>query len=273
MGKLQEQINSGSKISRASDDPVVAIKGMGYRTNLNKVEQFMRNVNEAQTWVDTTDSTLGEVGDALTRVQELVTQAANDTNTPDDREKMQVEIEQIRQQIRDLANAQVAGKYLFSGTSTSKPLFNDGASSINTLAGATAERRVEVFDGIYMPVNSTNGTALFDSIDKTLLNLSNTLKDSTKSGDEIGSFLTNIQGAVDEVLLERAEAGAKQNRIDMMANRLSGQEIIMTKQMSLNEDTDYAKAISDMTIAESIHSAGLSIGAKVIQQTLVDFIR
>ena len=273
MSSLQNQINSGSKISRASDDPVVAVKGMGYRTELNKIEQFARNVGEAHTWVDTTDSALNDVGSALLRVQELVTQAANDTNTADDRQKIEIEIDQIRGQIRDLANSQVAGKYLFSGTNTSKPLFADSTSPINTLTGATEERRIEVYDGIYMPVNSTNGTALFSSIDSTLANLTSTLKDPTKGGDEIGSFLTHIQKEVDNVLLERAEAGAKQNRLDMMENRLSGQEILITKQMSENEDTDYAKAISDMTIAEPIHSAALSVGSKIVQQTLVDFMR
>lgn len=87
MGKLQEQLTSGSKINRPSDDPVAAIKGMGYRTDLNKVEQFTRNMNQVNSWIDTTDESLGQVSEALKRVQELVTQAANDTNDSDDREK------------------------------------------------------------------------------------------------------------------------------------------------------------------------------------------
>lgn len=273
MGKLQDQINSGSKISRASDDPVVAIKGMGYRTDLNKVEQFNRNLGEAFTWVDSTDEALHNVGEALARVQELVTQAANDTNTPDERQKISVEIEQIRQQVRDLGNSQVAGKYIFSGTNTSQKLFNDADSPINKLPGANEERRIEVFDGITMPVNSTNGSTLFAGIDTMLSDLTTTLNDATKTGADIGGYLTNVQDQVSNVLVERAEIGAKQNRVDMMANRLSLQEITMTKQMSENEDTDYARAISDLTISESIHSAALSIGAKIVQQTLVDFIR
>lgn len=273
MGKLQEQINSGSKISRASDDPVAAMKGMGYRTDLNKIDQFIRNVGEAHTWVDSTDSALNDVGSALLRVQELVTQAANDTNTSDELQKIQTEISEIRGQIRDLANSQVGGKYIFSGTNTTQPLFNDDTSPMNQLAGATAERRIEVFEGIYMPVNSTNGTELFGGIDATLEQLVTTLGQPTTSGKDLDMFLTSIQKEVDHVLVERANAGAKQNRLEMMDNRLTGQEVIITKQKSLNEDTDYAKAISDMTIAESIHSAALSVGAKVLQQTLVDFMR
>ena len=81
MSKLQEQINSGSKISRPSDDPVVAVKGMQYRVTVDKIEQYQRNMGEAHTWLDSTDESLGLVGDSLHRVKELVVQAANDTNT------------------------------------------------------------------------------------------------------------------------------------------------------------------------------------------------
>ncbi len=88
MSELQNQINTGSKITRPSDDPVIAIKGMSYRTDLNKVSQFERNMNEVNSWLDSSDDALGQVGDALNRVKELVVQAANDTNTADDRQKL-----------------------------------------------------------------------------------------------------------------------------------------------------------------------------------------
>ena len=81
MSKFQDNLTSGMKITRASDDPVVAIKGMQYRTQLDKVEQFQRNVNEANSWLDVTDAALDQVGTTLNRVKELVVQAANDTNT------------------------------------------------------------------------------------------------------------------------------------------------------------------------------------------------
>ena len=63
------------------------------------------------------------------------------------------------------------------------------------------------------------------------------------------------------------------NRLEMMENRLDIQFVNVTKQKSNNEDVDYAEAITQMVTAESIHQAALSTGAKIIQQTLVDFIR
>ena len=79
MGKYQDQLATGKKIARPSDDPVVAMKGMTYRTNLMEVEQYKRNFNEAYNWVENTDSALDQATSALHRIRDLTTQASNDT--------------------------------------------------------------------------------------------------------------------------------------------------------------------------------------------------
>lgn len=277
MSNLQDQINSGRKFTRASEDPVAAVKGMDYRVQLDKIGQFTRNTNEMNSWVDTTDSTLSEVTSSLTRVQELVTQAANDTNTDDERKKIAVEIEQIQQQIRDLANTQVGGKYIFSGTQTSSPLFDkDGVIADPTvLKGLNNTIEIEVGDNILMKAN-VPGYELFKNIDEMLSKVLNTtggLNDPNVTGGQVGNFLTDIQNTVSDVLDVQAVVGANQTRLETVENRLSLLEINVTKQLSENEDTDYSKAITEMTTQESIHQAALSVGAKIIQQTLVDFMR
>lgn len=288
MGKLQNQITSGSKISRPSDDPVIAVKGIGYRTSLNKVEQYQRNMGEVENWLDTSDDTLDHVGIALRRVQELVTNAASDTNTDEDREKMKKEIDQIKLQIRDLANTKVGEKHVFSGTNTLDPLFSsDGTTfagvsigttgivdSINTTppsSGFTNNVEVEVYDGVNLNVN-TNAVQMFAQIDDMLTSIQTDLSTGA-DGATIGNHLGEISSAQNTILENRADIGARQNRTEMMINRLATQEVVVTKQLSDNEDIDYEKAITEMITQESIHQAALSVGAKIIQATLVDFIR
>lgn len=273
MSQLQEQINSGRKFARPSDDPVAAVKGMNYRVQLDKISQFNRNVNEMTSWVDTTDSSLADVTSALTRVQELITQAANDTNTEDERSKIAVEIEQIHQQIRDVANTQVGDKFIFSGTNTQSPLFaNNQIADPAVLTGLNQPVSFEVGDGIVMAAN-TPGYEVFKGIDEMLEKVKTSLKDPAATGDEIGNLLNDVQKSVSDVLDVRATVGATQNRIETIGNRLSILEVNVTKQMSENEDTDYAATITEMATQESIHQAALSVGAKIIQQTLVDFMR
>lgn len=286
MGKLQNQITSGSKISRPSDDPVVAVKGIGYRTNLNKVEQYQRNMNEVNNWLDTSDDTLDHVGIALIRTQELVTQAANDSNTPEDREKIKAEIDQLKFQIRDLANTKVGEKYLFSGTNTLSPVFGEGTfagqtytegDSLSALVGTastgyTNSVEIEVYDGVNLNVN-TNAVEMFAQIDDLLTNVQGKLSNPASTGTEIGDLLGDISNVQNTLLENRADIGARQNRVEMMINRLATQEVVVTKQLSDNEDIDYEKVITEMVTQESIHQASLSVGAKIIQATLVDFIR
>ncbi len=281
LSKIQQQIESGSKISRPSDDPVVAVKGMSYRTDIDKINQYQRNIGEANTWLDTTDEALGQVGEALKRVKELIVQAANDTNTSDDRQKINTEIEQIKQQLRDIANTKVGDNYIFSGTHTGKPLYTaNGQNPEVTTDGATRDITIDVFDGISIKVN-TQGNKLFDDIDQFMGKVSDLLNNGatgTEISEALGADLDNgnlpgLDTLYEDTLAARADVGARQNRIEMMDNRLDIQLVNVTKQMSENEDTDYAAAITEMVTQESIHQAALSVGAKIIQQTLVDFIR
>ncbi|MET4560682.1 flagellar hook-associated protein FlgL [Lysinibacillus parviboronicapiens] len=285
MSKLQDQINSGSKITRPSDDPVIAVKGMGYRRDLAKVEQYSRNMITANSWLDSTDESLNQVGEQMKRVRELVIQAANDTNTPEEREKIKMEIDQIRQQLQDVANTNVAGSYLFSGTNTNQPLFTPaagGGKEINpALNGANNSVNIEVYDGIQIQVN-TPGKDLFKSIDDLMGKISTVLGDPTKTGAEIGDTLGGVTSSStdddittmhNKVLEAQADVGARQNRVEIMENRLGIREVNVTKQLRDNESVDYSKAITEMVTHESIHQAALSVGSKIIQQTLVDFIR
>lgn len=284
MSKYQDMLTSGSVISRPSDDPVVAVKGMGYRVDLEKNEQYTRNIQEAYTWLDTTDEALDQVGEALKRVKELIVQAANDTNTTEDRQKISTEISQIKEQLRDIANTKVGENYIFSGTHTNQPLYKDQTDDQNTEiteVGAGRAIEINVFDGISMKIN-TNGKDLFGKIDDFMAHVEKVLQ-SDATSEEISSALgvevTSDGGDIpaldslyENTLTVRAEVGARQNRIEMMENRLEIQNVNVTKQMSQNEDADYAKTITEMVTQESIHQAALSVGAKIIQQTLVDFI-
>lgn len=285
MSKYQDQLNSGKVINRPSDDPVVAVKGMGYRVDLDKNEQYQRNMRQAHTWLDSTDEALDQVGTVMHRVKELIVQAANDTNTNEDRQKIQQEISQIKEHIQDLGNTKVGENYIFSGTHTNSPLFKEDGTIQNdpALTGLGEPIKINVFDGIQMQIN-TSGLELFGEINTFMNELDNLFK-SGATGEEIGNALgfdnaaggdptiLGLDSITEKVLVKRAEVGAKQNRVELMESRLKIQEVNVTKQMSLNEDTDYAKTITEMVTAESIHQASLSVGAKIIQQTLVDFIR
>lgn len=265
MGKLQEQIETGKRVNRPSDDPVSVMKGMGYRMQVDKVHQFQRNIGEAQNWLDNTDDALDHVGSALHRANELIVNGSTDTMTKEDRKKLQDELKQLQYQIRDLANTKVGNKHIFSGTKTSEPLF-DKDGNIQTEGGFGKTVDIEVFDGVTIDANTTG--EFFKEIDELFTEML-----SYTDGDEFEQGIEKLNGQLDKVLEVRADVGARQNRVDMMTERLDSLEFTSIKQMSDNEDVDYAKAITELITEESIHRAALSVGARIIQPSLVDFLR
>lgn len=133
LAKLQEQISTGSKLLRPSDNPVGVAKAMSYRTQLTQNEQYEENLDTATKWLDSTDTALGSMSSAMQRVQELVTQAANDTNQTVDRAQMLKEIEQIYEEIKDLGNTKIGDTYIFSGARTNEPLYGENVKEDQVL--------------------------------------------------------------------------------------------------------------------------------------------
>lgn len=272
MGKLQEQLTSGKKVNRPSDDPVTVMKGMGYRKEVDKVMQYQRNLGETTNWLDSTDDTLDHVGSALHRANELMVNASTGSLTQEDREAILEEIKQLRETARDLANTKIGDKYIFSGTKTGTPLFENGAYQDVTDPDSPflKDISIEVFDGVSIKGN-INGAEMFTDIDKMFEDIETAIE----SGDsaDLDQFISSTQTQLDAVLTHRAEVGARQNRVEMMGHRLTAHEGIAKKQMSENEDIDYEKVITEMLTEESIHRAALSVGARIIQPSLVDFLR
>lgn len=269
MGKLQEQVNTGKKVNRPSDDPVTAMKGINYRAELNNVEQFARNIGEAHNWLDTTDDTFDKIGSTIQRANELMVQASSDTMTADDRKKIDTELQQLREHIQNLANTKIGDRYIFSGTKTTTAPF-DGEKFVDDPA-FTNPIEIEVFSGITLPINSTP-IEVFKEFDKMFENISTAIQGNA-TGSELAEHISTIDKNMNKLLETRAGIGALQNRVELMDTRLQSQEVIATKRMSENEDIDYEKTITQMITQESIHRAALSVGAKIIQPTLADFLR
>ncbi|MUV05680.1 flagellar hook-associated protein FlgL [Planococcaceae bacterium Storch 2/2-2] len=288
MGKLQNQLNTGKKVNRPSDDPVVAMKGIGFRHQVAKIEQFQRNIGSVHNWLDSTDSALDGAGQILDRARELMVNVPTDSMTYDDRQKIAQELKQLRESMHDMANTKVGDKYLFSGTKTGSPLYaNENVDGKYTAVpntdpqkyvltgtpdnGVLREVKLEVFDGVELQVN-TNGHDLFKDVDARFDAMIQQIEDPDNQAD-LDAHITSLDEAFDQVLEARAVVGSRQNRADLMENRLEIQQMAAKKQMSQNEDIDYEVVITDLMTQESIHRAALSIGARIIQPTLVDFLR
>ena len=358
LAKLQDQINTGKKITRPSDDPVVAMKGMRYRSQLTEVKQFYRNLTEGFTWLENTDSALNETTKVLERVRELVVQASNDTYDSAARGNIAKEIEQLQKHLASVANTKVGENYIFNGTDIgTAPVKEDSlfvefntfksdiaASAIdpenyvvnyqgytfqydkdnstadkleykstagntitidittgdithkytNTSNTTTEERisgdnlaianknaistntqdfEVEVMKGVKIPVNVRPQDAFSIELFSGLESIKKMLVNPDTKGTDITKALESLDKISNGVVSTRSELGARQNRAELVENRLQEQKITAEKTVSDNEDIDFEQAIIDLITQEGIHRASLAAGARIIQPTLMDFLR
>lgn len=278
LGMLQEQLNTGIKISRPSDDPVVAMKSLAYRTNVKQNEQYKRNFTEAHNWIDNSDAALDQATKAMQRIRDLTESAANGTLDQSQRDAIAEEIKELTEQLANIANTEVAGRYIFNGTDTDassdeikKPVTpkDDGTFDVNNNNEAV---KIELSKGIEIPINVTNvfTQELFNKLKELTDAIEGNPNDENK---DIGSYLGDLDIEIDNLLTKRASLGARANRIDLMENRIDQQEEILKKMVADNEGVEYEKVITELVMEESMLRASLSVSARIVQPTLVDFLR
>ncbi|HWO77294.1 MAG TPA: flagellar hook-associated protein FlgL [Bacillus sp. (in: firmicutes)] len=273
LGKYQDQLSTGKKITRPSDDPVVAMKGMNYRSNLGEIEQYQRNLSEVYLWMDNSEAAIDQTNSALQRIRELVIQGKNGTLSEDDKQAVAKEIEQMKLDIATVANTKVSGRYIFNGTDVDlAPVKVDYTTgTIQEVTINTEPYQVEISQSIRLTANVNAVNIFRQELFDTIQSIEDTLK-GTASGD-LDQLLNDLDGHLDKLNAERSELGARYNRIEMIETRLKQQEVIANQVLSDNEDVDMERVITDLMVQESVHRAALGASSRIIQPTLLDFLR
>lgn len=274
MDGLQEQLATGRRINKPSDDPVGITYSLRYRSELDANEQFQSNVDNIQSWLDYTDSSLNQANEVLQIIREKLVKASNGSNPSDALASIKKEMIQYRGQLIDIGNAKLGGKYIFNGQKTDlQPYTDTNAATASTDAFGI---QMEATAGVKIPVNVT-GNDVFgyaadtDNIFKVLDGIMSDLDANNFSG--LSSSIAEIDSRMDKLLSVRAEIGARTNRVELIGNRLSSLGINLETLQGKVEDADMAELITRLKIDESIYQASLSVGSKIIQPSLVDFLR
>jgi len=269
--QLQNEITSGSRINKPSDDPIGTAQALGLQESLDQSKQYGRNIDQASSWLNATDSALGSVTDALHRARELAVQAANGSLSPSDRSAIQSEISQLQLHVLDLSHSKYGASFLFSGTRSDQPGFTQAAPSTTpgAYAGNQGQVQREVAPGVTVAV-SVDPTTTFDPLFSALnqLQAGLTANDTATMQASLGSFDT----ALDAVSTARAQIGARTNRLDSLKQRQDSVSVNLTGLLSQVKDVDMASAITNFTMAQTVYQASLKASAQSMQISLLDFL-
>lgn len=149
MNELQNQVATGRKINKPSDDPGGLVRSLRLRSDITANEQYLANISDSLSYMDTTESAMDNLTSVMNRVRELTVQAANGTNDDSALQSIAEELTQLQEQIRTVSNSTYGSKYVFAGSNvTEAPCTQDGQWT-----GNNTELQREIGSGVKIPVN------------------------------------------------------------------------------------------------------------------------
>lgn len=250
MNKAMEQLSTGSRINGAADDAAGLAISNKMTAQIRGLNQAVRNSNDAISLLQTADGATKEITNMLQRMRELAVQAANDTNTADDRTALNNEVTALTSEITRIAdNTQWNGMRVFKGTAASE-LGTAGAAKFHVSANATGTPTIDVDF-------STQG------MDATSLGV-NALSITTQANAT--TAVTTIDTAIKNVDTARATYGASINRLTYAADNLANISQNTSASRSRIQDTDYAAATTELARTQIISQAATAMLAQANQQ-------
>jgi len=266
LDKLNQQLSSGKKFSKPSENPIGAAESMELESVLSNHGQYIDNIGEAKDWMKSSESALKNSGKILQRAREQAVYGANGSLSEGDRIQIATEVGELKKELINVANSKLGDRFLFSGQKTTTKPFNDNGDFQGSVSGL----RRKVGPGTEMKIN-TNGKEVFEDAIEHLDKLETNLRNSEM--DEIQKRIGELDQDLSTNTENRAQIGAKINRLDMTESKLEEEKIQSEELLSKNEDVDIAKTITDLKMQESVYRASLASGARVMQPTLVDFLQ
>ena len=238
--KSTEKLSSGYKINRAGDDAAGLSISEKMRSQIRGLNKASSNAQDGISAIQTAEGALNEAHSILQRMNELATQAANDTNTTTDRKAVQSEIDALTKEISRIASTtQFNTQNLLDGKFTGKNL------QVGALNGQSISISIKTMNAGALSVNALDVTSF----------------------KAAGSAMNKIQAAIDKVSTQRSNLGALQNRLEHTVNNLDNVAENTQTAESRIRDTDMASEMVQYSATSIIQQAGQSMLAQANSQT------
>lgn len=273
LATYQEQLSSGKRINRISDDPVQARTALRYRAESVQIDKYIDNIAKGGAFMDSADSAFAEMGKVLDEAKKLAVQGANATQDASSRKALATSVDSLLSRLVDLANTVHDGRYIFAGTDTlTQPFTRSADGTAVTYQGNLDSFSVQVGPASSVVVNQDGHTLFQGAVDifKTLGDMRDAL--TANDAEEVAALVTDIDTASSHVNDLQGAMGGRQKRLELANTQLVSTSTNLDELISNVEDVDYTKTISDFQIAQTALEAGLAAGAKVIRPTLLDYL-
>jgi len=266
-GKFQE-ISSGKRILRPSDDPVSLSRIMKLKDELSISNQYKENIKMAIGWLNITESAFNAMEDILKRLEEIAISMGSDNVSQAARKAAAEEIAHIKEHAIMIANTKFKGRYIFSGYLTdTSPFIN----ADNEYHGDNNKIEIEVGYGIRFAYN-ISGSVFTEEVN--IFQLMDDMKKALNSNDskKLRTYIDKIHQAFNHLNTLHTKLGGKIKVLENIKEDISNRQLQVKDIISKKEDTDMAEAIPKLYVYQSGYQALLHSFAKITSISLFDII-
>jgi flagellar hook-associated protein 3 FlgL len=277
--RSQRELSSGKSILEPSDNPYGASQAITLQSSLDGLTAYERSAQDGTSWLNISSSAMSGIDNQVQRVRELVLQAANGVNNPSDLSNIATEVQQLTEGVKQDANTQYAGQYVFAGTLTTTSPYEQGENDVYKGNAGTVARALGPGTAVNVSVELSgvlgNGKASGDGkLLDTLRTIVQHLQEGTPAAVQTlaTTDLKNLDTNLGALTNLQANAGAVTDQLNLAVSRIQGLQSTATRQLSNVQDADMAKVAIAFSNEQAAYGAALRAGASIVQQSLLDFL-
>lgn len=269
LARLQEQATSQRAFAAPSQDPAGAAAALALHAEQGRTAQHARNIDDGLAWVTAADGAITASTALLRRVRDLTAQGANDgALDATAKEALAVELEGIRDELLAQANTRLLGRSVFAGTSDTAAF--DADYSHSGVPGAEVTRRVS--DAASVRVD-TDGAAVFGTGQDSVFALVDQIVADLRAGTNVGPRLAEIDARRTAMLGVQGSVGTRQGQIERAKEAAVQHSVTLESRRAAVEDVDSVEVLVRLQAQELVYRSALAVNARVLQPSLMDFLR
>lgn len=270
-----QEVATGKSVNVPSDNPSAAAGMVANTIETRQNDQYTQNVSSMLSVAQAADSSLSTVVSSLTQAISLGTEGANGTTSAANQQALASQVQGILASVVAQANTSYQGSYLFGGTNTtSAPYIADASSASGyTYNGTDDANSVAIGDQATVQVNLP-GSQIFSNSSTDVLGSLSSLVSALQSGNttDIQTATTAINSALNYVSQQRVFYGNVETQLNTQETNLAQDKVTLASQQNDLVGVDMAQAATDLTQAETANSAAMAAAAKVLPNTLLNYL-
>jgi len=270
MQASQNQISSGKKLMKPSDDPSAAADVVNVNSARATSAQYLDNAGTANSRLQIADNALDGVQQIIDRIRTLALMAQNGTSSPS---LSTEEISGLRDQLLSYANTEFEGQYVFAGSNTDSAAYDKASNGIITYLGNSDEIRLQVGKASTLQSQIPGNQVFSGSIDifQTLTDLAAAMNSGSTSA--IQTQVTKLEQFSQNVSSSRTKLGGLMNGATAAQNELKQADLTLVAHLSQLQDADLAQALSEFTQSQNALQAATAVGARVGSVSILDYLK